>query len=64
MEKTTNESLIGKKISFRTADGKKHYGIIEDVVPQLTGGTILSVKCSALDKTLTLTEEQLNVPRK
>lgn len=29
---------IGSKVSFRDAYGNKHYGIIEDIIPDIMGG--------------------------
>ena len=55
-----DRELINTKIWFYTADGQNHRGVIEDIIPQIGGGQLLSVWCSALGKTLAITEEQLN----
>ena len=30
---------IGDRITFHIADGSKHYGRVEDIIPELGGGT-------------------------
>lgn len=50
----TNQFKIGDRITFRGANGDKHYGVVEDIIPELGGGYILSVWCNALGKYLTV----------
>ena len=62
MPRTKKETpIIGRKIRFWDTNGEKHFGIVEDIVPDVTGeGEVLSVKCSALGRVLTLSMEVLN----
>ena len=53
---------IGDRITFHIADGSKHYGRVEDIIPELGGGYILSVWCNALGKYLTI--KQHDKPQK
>lgn len=35
----TKQFKIGDRITFRGANGDKHYGVVEDIIPELGGGT-------------------------
>jgi len=41
-------------VHFRTADGKKHFGTIDSLVPSIDGCDIYSVKCPALGTYVTV----------
>lgn len=45
---------VGDKVHFRTADGKKHFGTIDALVPSIDGSNIYSVKCPALGAYVTV----------
>ena len=38
MKKKVEKQIIGRKIHFRDTKGDKHFGIIEDIIPDITGG--------------------------
>jgi len=33
-----SKTIIGTKIWFKSADGQKHRGLVEDIIPDLGGG--------------------------
>ena len=54
------EKNIGQRVWFTTADGSRHRGVIESILPQLGGGEIYLVKGPQGIGLLTISEENIN----
>ena len=53
------ENKIGQKVWFKTADGARHRGTIDSILPQLGGGEIYLIKGPKDIGLLTISEQNI-----